>query len=314
MSTADDLRAALIGTNPALSRFNPLPRLLAYDDFAAGLGGWCQLIGNHRNGDLATVQPSKRDLRPPQLSNLSFFDIGTHGAMQGAYAMKLATRPTPNNFAVGIKRLTAARPGRVRFETYFTFKSEATFGQADVAGKETGEWDGNSDPSEWLFGDFTISNDVKLPGTPRFLLALRYVNTDAAGNRVQRWMSKTTVHPTTKMQLTGAATDAGGFDLHTLNPDDWMPVPDGEQPLCYNEVPTKINWHYPCWTFDTAAQRNVSLQVNDRVMDLSGLPVPFYDHDYEGLDGLLNFLLDVRTHRNVRNMLWVDATLISTDW
>lgn len=306
VSTAADLRIALLRANPLLSRFDPLPRILAFDDFAAGLGGWCQLIGNHRGGDLDTVPASKRDLRPPQLSNLSFFDIGTHGAMQGGYALKLATRPAPRSTAVAIKRLTAARPGRVRFELYFTFKAEASFDDA------TG--DGNADPSEARFGDFTISNDVKLPGAKRFLLTLRYVNTDAAGNFVQKWMCNTSVHPTTKMQLTGEAADDAGFDLHAMHPDDWIEVPGGHQMLCYNEVPTKINWHYLCWTFDTGEQRNIELRVNDRVMDLRDLPVPFYDHDYTGLDGLLNFLVDVRTHQPVRNFVWVDAALISVDW
>ena len=39
-----------------LSRFNPLPRILAFDDFDDGLHGWCELVGNH-NGDLNELQP-----------------------------------------------------------------------------------------------------------------------------------------------------------------------------------------------------------------------------------------------------------------
>ena len=199
----------------------------------------------------------------------------------------------------------------MQFETYFTFKAEAQFGPPPP-GARAG--DANYDPSEARFGDFTISNDVNLPGGPRFLLALRYVNTDPAGRLVRRWRSKLTVHPTTKMQIAGAAPDDERFDLHTLGPDDWAEVPGGEQPLCYNEVPTKVNWHYLRWQFDTAERRNIELQVNDRTMDLRALPVPFYDHGYDALDGLLNFLVDVRTHGPARNFLYLDSTLISVDW
>lgn len=310
-TTTDDLRRALIAANPRLSKFNPLPRILAFDDFDEGVNGWCELIGNHRDGDLDTAPATKRDFRPAQLSNLTFFDIGTHGAMDGTYALKLATRAKSRHTAVAIKRLTAAKAGRVQFETYFTFKAEAQFGPPPP-GARAG--DGNYDPSEARFGDFTISNDVNLPGGPRFLLALRYVNTDFAGNFVQRWMSKTSVHPTTKMQLAGRAPDDETFDLHTMRPEDWVEVPGGHQSLCYNEVPTKVNWHYLRWVFDTAERRNVELQANDRLMDLRDLPVPFYDHGYDALDGLLNFLLDVRTHAATRNFLYVDSALISVDW
>jgi hypothetical protein len=117
------------------------------------------------------------------------------------------------------------------------------------------------------------------------------------------------------MQLAGLAPDAPETtDLHTLRPDDWQPVSGGAMRFCYNEIPTKVNWHYLRWTFDTREQRNVELQVNDRVLDLRDVPVPVYDHPYEGLDNLLNFLLDVRTHTDARNFLWVDSSLISVDW
>lgn len=311
VTSTDELRLALIRANPRLSRFNPLPRILAYDDFDEGANGWCELIGNHQDGNLDTVPPAKRDYRPPQLSNCSFFDIGTHGSLDGTYALKLATRARTRHAAVAIKRLTAVQGGPVQFELYFTFKAEASFGRPPPNGRSG---DGNVDPSEAHFGDFTISNDVKLPGQPRFLLALRYVNTDFDGNLIQRWQSKLSVHPTTKMQLAGQAPAGTLLDHHTLSPDDWIDVPQGHQPLCYNEVPTKINWHYLRWRFDTGARKNIELQVNDRTMPLTDMPVPFYDHEYLALDGLLNFLVDVRTHAPVRNFLFVDSALISVDW
>lgn len=41
------------------------------------------LIGN-QDGDLDRVRPVVADMRPPQLSTLSFFDIGSHGAIDGS--------------------------------------------------------------------------------------------------------------------------------------------------------------------------------------------------------------------------------------
>jgi hypothetical protein len=114
------------------------------------------------------------------------------------------------------------------------------------------------------------------------------------------------------MQLAGTAGGTG--DLHTLSPLDWEDVPGGGQQMCFNEVPTKVNWHYLRWLLDTRVRRSVELQVNDLTMDLRDVPVPAFDHPYEGLSNLLNFYVDVRTHAPVRNFLYLDSTLISVDW
>ncbi|MEN3615380.1 DUF6772 family protein [Plantactinospora sp. ZYX-F-223] len=290
-----------------MDKFNPLRRVLAYDDFDRGINGWAELCGNH-DGDLSAVRPSFADLRPPQLSTCTFFDIGSHGAMDGTYALKLATRPVPGHTACLIKRLTLAKEALVQFEMYFAAKAEARQGP-DAYRDRT--WDGNQDLSERDLGSFTISNDIGRLDGSRYHVALRYLNATAEGKLVQGWHYKTSLQPTTKMQLTGQVP-AG--DFHTVGEDDWEPVPGGGGALCLNEVPTKINWHYLRWTVDTAAGRSVELQVNDRVMDLRDIPVPVYPHPYTGLRGLFNLLLDVRTNTNVRNFLFVDSCLISVDW
>jgi hypothetical protein len=309
MMEAGDLRRALLQADPRLGKFNPLPRILFFDDFDEGINGWCELIGNH-DGNLDNIRASMADLRPPQLSNCTFFDIGTHGSVDGTYSLKLATRPKRNHMSQAIKRLTYVQPGLVQFETYFAYKAEQTFGHGapDARG-----WDGNYDPSEADFGEFTISNDV-CDGDygVRFHCALRYLNTDQDGAFARRWIYKTSVHASTKMERSGQVPPVQ--DHHVLSPDDWQPVPGGHQPLCYNEVPTKINWHYLRWLFDTGARRNVELQANDRLMDLREVPVPVYDHGYRGLSHLLNFCVDVRTHTAVRNFLYLDSVLVSVDW
>ena len=45
----DDLRLALLRADPRLSRFDPLPRMIAYDDFDQGPQGWTPLIGNYED-------------------------------------------------------------------------------------------------------------------------------------------------------------------------------------------------------------------------------------------------------------------------
>ena len=297
---------AAIGADPRLSKFNPLPRILFHDDFDEGINGWCELLGNH-NGNLDQVRTIAADLRPPQLSNCTFFDIGTHGSMHGTYALKLATRAVPFHMSQAIKRLTFVERGLVQFETYFTYKAEQQMTRASHPG-----WDGNSHPSEFDFGDFTISNDVcEGANGVRYHCALRYMNTDPSGNLVRRWMYKTSVQTSTKMQIAG---NASPDDFHVQNPADWADIPRGAQELCYNEASTKINWHYLRWRFDSVARRNVELQVNHLVMDLREIPVPLYDHAYHSLEHLLNFCVDVRTHSAVRNFLFLDSVLVSVDW
>lgn len=301
-------RGAPLGTDPRLGKFNPLRRIWVYDDFDEGLNGWCELIGNH-DGNLDHVRPIIADCRPPQLSSCTFFDIGTHGSMAGTYSLKLATRAKADHMSQAIKRLTVPRKGRVQFEMYFTYKAEQQFAERE----DGAQWDGNFDPSELDFGEFTVSNDVSEGAEGcRYHCALRYVNTDGQGNLVQKWMYKTSVQPTAKMERAHMVPPP--VDYHVIRPDDWEEVPGGAQQLCYNEVPTKVNWHYLRWVFDTELRRNVELQVNELTLDLRTVEVPRYEHAYVGVKQLMNLCLDVRTRKNVRNFLYVDSILVSVDW
>lgn len=289
----------------ALERFNPLRRILTVDSFDSGISGWTALSGNH-DGRLESMRPLYRDLRPPTLSSVDFFDIGSHGAMSGNYVMKLATRPVPLSSSVAIRRLTMRRPGPVQVEMYFAFK-------ADVNPAPSHGWDGNQDPGEFDFGSFTVSNDVTLPGGERRHMAIRYQNVSTGGELVHEWQYKTDLQATTRRQLEQPTT-GNATDMHTVDPDAWKTVPDGRQDLCYNEIATKVNWHYLRWQFDTAAGRMVELEVNDRVLDLRSVPVPTFPERYSALDGLLNLLIDVQTQSAVRNFLFIDTVVISADW
>nr|WP_216844064.1 DUF6772 family protein [Phytoactinopolyspora alkaliphila] len=311
----NDLREAIVAADPRLSRFRPLRRILAHDEFNTGTHGWCELIGNYDGrGDLGTVDDHMRDFRPPQLSACNFFDIGTHGAMSGTYALKLATRPITGHTAVAIRRLTMSGRGKVQIEAYFTFKTEATLGD-DASLNTFGDvaWDGNLHPSEAQFGAFTVATDICGDGGLRYHTVARYQNTDLDNRLTRRWMYPTVPEPTPREHFEGKVKLQYGADFTAPNPEDWKAFGEPQE-LCYNEVPTKVNWHYLRWQLDTEKRRNVELQINDRIMDMSHIPVPPYEESYDSLENLLNFYFSVRTHTSVRNFLFVDSALISVDW
>lgn len=315
------MASPLHGTNrrsPAdvrLGKYSPLPRILCFDDFDEGMNGWCELVGNHA-GNLDQIRPIAKDFRPPQLSTCTFFDIGTHGSVDGTYSLKLATRPRSNHLAIAIKRLTFAKRGLVQFETYLTFKSELA-GESG-AGADLpirGRWDGNMAPSQRDFGEFTLSNDICLgPTGPRCHGVVRYRNADPGGNLVQRWMYPTSVEPTTKMDRQGSVTSGPRQDFFSVRPQDWRGVPGGHQALCFNETASKVNWHYVRWLFDLERLRTLEFQCNDLQMDMRDIPVPEYPDVYRGLPNLLNLYVAVRTHVNLRNFLFLDSALVSVDW
>jgi hypothetical protein len=287
---------------------------LCYDDFNTGTHGWTELIGNHNEkGDLSTVQPHFLDMRPPQLSSCNFFDIGTHGAMSGTYALKVASKPVKGHTGVAIRRLTMSGRGKLQFETYFAYKAEAASAENQVweqAGSSG--WDANFHPSETQFGAFTIATDL-CDGT-RYHTVMRYQNTDLDNKLTRQWVYPTVAEPTPRERFEGKlGVLPRTADFTAPNPADWQPVGEPQE-FCYNEVPTKVNWHYLRWVIDTSTRKNVELQVNDHTMDLSEVPVPPYDEEYGSLRNLLNFYVSVRTHSNVRNFLYLDSVLISTDW
>ena len=52
----EDSRRTLLNTDPRLSKFDPLPRIIYYDDFDQGYQGWSELIGNYED-DLSSLLP-----------------------------------------------------------------------------------------------------------------------------------------------------------------------------------------------------------------------------------------------------------------
>lgn len=230
-----------------LSRFDPLSRIIFFDDFDHGMNGWTALVGNYE-GSIETMLHSYSRHTQPMLSQITHWDAGTHGSFDGTYALKIATRPVPGERNVAIKRVTFRKASRIRVETYFAFKPEANelrLSDRDVR-------------SVGLLFDLQ-------DGRERVMPHLRYLNA-LDGQRVNRWQFKQRSLP---FRAIGSRNETVSHDH--LSPQDWEDIPGATQSLCYNEIPTKINWHYLRMDFDLQAMRWIDFQCNDQIFDGSGI-------------------------------------------
>lgn len=275
--------------NPVLDRFDPLPRIIFLDDFDNGIGGWTALIGNYE-GSLDTVLPPYRDHRPPQLSNLTMWDTGTNGAFDGTYAMKIATRPKKGHQAVALKRITFRKACPIRMEAYFTFKPEAT-------ALELSNLDVRS------IGFLYDLQDSK----SRVMPHLRYLNAlDGVSKQVWQYKKETT-------RFHNIGNSGNTVSHYHLAPEGWIDVPNGAQSMCYNEIATKQNWHYMRVDFDLATMRYISMQCNDKVIDLSGvdsITIPAMSN----LWCMLNVIFFAEADTDKRTFFYLDSVLLSGDF
>lgn len=289
------MRRALLAADPRLSRFDPLSRILSYDDFDYGLQGWTALIGNYED-NLDAMLPQYQDLRGPMLSSLSMWDTGSDGSAMGNYALKLATRPRAGSLAVAIKRLTYRRLAPIRVEAYFAFKPEATelrLSESDVR----------------AVGLLLDLQDVDTRGesAERVMPHIRYLNA-LDGQAVGQWQFKH--RRETLAEIGGTGKTKSHFHLA---PEGWEAIPGAQQRLCYNEIATKQNWHYLRLDFDLATMRFLGLQCNDRVFDLSAV-APMRMPAMANLWCMLNTVFFVETDLDKRAFLYLDSILISSDW
>nr|WP_309086194.1 DUF6772 family protein [Chelativorans sp.] len=288
------LRRAMTLSNPALSRFDPLPRIITLDEFSRGHCGWSQLVGNYED-TLDTMLPGYAQHTSAMLSTLPHWEAGSHGGMSGSYALKIATRARPGAQNVAIKRLTFRKRGPIRFEAYFTFKPEATelkLGETDV--RSVG----------FLFD---LQGGDRDRGAERVMPHLRFLNAEG-GQHLQKWQFK---NETTKFQPVGNGEKI--LSHYHLAPEGWQDLPGGSQRLCYNEIATKVNWSYLRFDFDVAEMKALSFQCNDRVFDMSGfesIRMPAM----KNLWCMLNFCLFAETDVAKRAFLYVDSICISGDF
>jgi len=291
---AESLRLAILRADPNLSRFDPLPRILSWDDFSRGHCGWSQLVGNYED-DLDSMLPGYAQHTSAMLSTLPHWDAGSHGGMDSSYALKVATRPRAGARNVAIKRHTFRERGPIRFELYFTFKPEARdlkLGETDV--RSVG----------FLFD---LQGGDRDGDAGRVMPHLRFLNA-LEGRHVQTWQFKA---ETTPFKALGAGDKT--FTHDHLAPEGWRDLPDGAQRLCYNEIPTKVNWTYLRFDFDLASMRATGFRCNDRTFDLSGfdsIRIPAM----KNLWCMLNFCLFAETDVDKRAFLYVDSVCISGDF
>jgi hypothetical protein len=278
-----------------LSKFDPLSRILSYDDFDAGTCGYGQLIGNYE-GSLDTMLSGYVPITMPMLSSLSHWEQGSHGSWDGTYALKLATRPNAGAVSCAIKRATFRKAGPIRLEFYFTFKPEAV-------SMELSETDVQS--VGFLY-DLQAGDRAGASGQ-RVMPHIRFLNAED-GRHVQKWQFKTGTPVVTNINK----GDKTVSHFHLEN-KDWQDIPGGDQKLCYNEIPTKVNWHYACFDFDLETMKIMGFRCNDRVFDTSALDsirLPAM----KNLWCMLNLCFFVETAADKRAFMYLDSVCWSGDF
>jgi len=282
----DDMQRALLRADPRLSKYDPLSRLFFFDDFSHGLQGWVPLMGNYED-ELDRMHPGYRQITGPMLSTLSFWDCGSHGALGGSYAMKVPTRPKAGALNVALKRLTYVKPCPIQVEMWFTFKPEASE-------RKLSETDMRS-----IGLILDLQNDER-----RIMPHLRYLNSHS-GRRHEHWQFKQTEVPFARL------SEKTVTHFHIAD-QDWEDLGE-RQILCYNEIPTKVNWQYLKMGFDLRSMSYTHFQCNDVVYDMTGkgtLEIPAMPN----LRGMLNVVLFAETDTDKRSSLYVDSMCVSGEW
>ena len=278
--------------HPYPSHFDPLERVIFYDDFDEGTRGWSELIGNYEHS-LDSMLPEYSDMRPPMLSNLTMWDTGTAGSMSGTYALKIASRPRAGSLATSIKRLTFRKRGLIQLECYFTFKPEASQLRLSLNDVRA-------------FGVLFDLQDGMNPQY-RWMPHLRYLN--AQDERlVKRWQMKGATRQFSKIGDSGETVS----HFH-LGAENWEDIDLPAQSLAYNEIATKMNWHYLRVTVDLAARRFLGFQCNDLVY--AGEPLKYIAIPaMPNLNCMLNTAFWVETNTDKRAFLYLDSVLLSGEF
>jgi len=310
------LNAGLRPSHCVPNRFQPLPFILAYDDFSGGTGGWLELMPNFTKEGFKARESilDKTRWGPTMLSTASFGYMGTHGAMSGIYSLKLATRPVANRYeempapgsmAHAIKRLSVFRPkGLVQFEMWYAYTPEQDrigVGEKDIR----------------AFGaSFDVQDD-----SYRYFIGARFLNS-VNGDLKRQWQILKADEGVTDQQW--AYGRQGEWNKRGVDPmwygrrypdgrtDGYQFVSGGQQRLCYNESDDKINWIYLRLTVDTARREYVDLQSGAAVFDLRGIS-PTLVQPYARIEGLLNPVIWVETDTDRRVFLFVDSVVISCE-
>ncbi|GAB5456987.1 MAG: hypothetical protein Hens3KO_00170 [Henriciella sp.] len=267
-----------------MSIYDPLEHILFADNFDSGLLGWCPLIGNYVD-DLARMHPGYQPITTPMLTSLPFWETGSHGALTGNYALKIQSRPETGSQNVAIKRLTFPYFTEIKLEFWFAFKPEANEAQLlDTSVRSIGVL-------------FDLQNDEH-----RIMPHLRYLNA-YNGERREQWQFKEDRVPIETLS-------SNTVTHYHLKDEGWRDLPGGKQQLCYNEIPTKVNWQKVSVGFDVRTGRYTHFSCNDIVFDMSGHGA-LRLNAMPNLRGLLNIALFVESDADRRCNLFVDSIVLS---
>ena len=296
----------------SIDRFDPLPKILTYDDFDRGLNGWLDLNPNFTEPGFrahASIVDKSR-WAPIMLSSATFPLAGTHGSVEGVYSLKLSTKrsanpytqmPAPGSRGHAIKRLS--RPTRMsllQLEMWYAYTPEQDrigLGEKDIR----------------AFGMVLDLQDSEA----RYFIGARYLNA-ADGRLMQRWQYAKAADVSDAEWAYGTSGDwcRRGVDPMWFGrryddgrTDGFMDVPGGRQQLIYNESDDKINWLYLCLLADVAKREYVELQSGEVTYDLRGVQ-PTYVAPYARITGLVNPVVWIEADTDRRVFVFVDSILV----
>lgn len=298
-----------------LERFNPLERIITFDDFDKGFNGWIDLTPNfvYDNYESFDSVVDLTSWAPTMLSSAPMRFAASHGSMEGTYSLKLSTGasaaphtepPANGSQGVAIKRLSRfGNPSKIQIEAWYSYTpTQDRFG--------TGEQDIRA------FGVFFDVQDTE----HRYMPGVRFVNS-LGGKLVKKWQFWKVSDGVTRADWNYGIEDGWcvpgvdnlwyGRRHEDGSSDGFQWIPDGQQDLLYNESPDKINWLYLRLLVDIDKREYIELQSMDRVFDLRGIQ-PTLAAPYRSIDNLINpvFFIEADTDRQVH--LFLDSVVYST--
>jgi hypothetical protein len=299
-----------------LERFNPLERVVTFDDFDKGFNGWMDLTPNYVYDNYESFD-SAVDLSswaPSMLSSAPMRFAASHGSMEGTYSLKLTTGaaaaphtepPADGSMGVVLKRLSRfGDPSKIQIEAWYAYtpvQDREGIGEEDIR----------------AFGFYFDIQD----GEHRYMPGVRYVNS-LGGKLVKKWqywqVSEGVTHADWNFGVDEGWCKPGIDNLwygrrhEDGSSDGYQWVPGGEQDLLYNESPDKINWLYFRLTVDVAKREYIELQSMDQVFDLRGIR-PTLSERYRAIDNLINPIFYVETDTDRPVNFYLDSVVYSTE-
>ena len=304
------LRTALLRADADLGHYDPLERILLWQDFAQGFHGWQTYFPDYDGWEdypgryapvealQAILEKSRRDptvridrrlpVGPRGVPMLSS-PAGSRASRAGAYALKVPTLARAGHKAFAQKRLGSPWRGKFRIEACFAFGSEA--GAAPSPPADVGAFYLTCDVM-----DHTGGSPAEGAQAGRWWPALRYLNSDR-GKCVQKWQYH-----------------RGGVGVKD---GPWADIPGGEQPLGARGSDSPSPWHYLRLTFDLARHEYTDFACEGQEFAVAGLghhpepPLSGWRASTDKCPGLIGTGFGIETAADQRSFLYLESLLVS---